>query len=168
VDEGEYLAAGWRGYQHALGSPGLFALLPSAWCGDAHPGPFGRAAGEVAANPRAALAALDRCPPEYRGAFTYLLVRALDDYRAAYPPAGGGPDEDMIRGLAAGFPAGWRREYTGLRSELMAFLLAEAVDPAAFAEACRLHPDAAVREAAATLRRDLALRAVWLACRLGD
>lgn len=168
VDEGEYLAAGWRAYQQTLGSAGLFALIPHAWNGDAHPGPFGRVAGEVAANPFAALAALDRCPPEVRPAFVILLVRALEEYRAAHPPAGPEPDLDVVRGLAAGFPAGWRRDYPALRGELLSFLLAEVVDPAVFAEACRLHPTAAVREAVASLRRDLALRAVWLVCRLGD
>ncbi|MBN9523623.1 J domain-containing protein [bacterium] len=134
VDEGEYLAAAWRAYQQMLGSPGLFALVPHAWVGDTHPGPFGRVAGEVAANPGAALAALDRCPPEVRPVFVVLLVRALEDYRAVHPPAGPEPDMDLVRGLAAGFPAGWRRDYPGLRAELLAFLLAEAVDPAVFAE----------------------------------
>lgn len=168
IDEGEYLGAAWRGYTEQLGALGLLALVPHAWCGELHPVPLGRVVGEVAGRPLGALGALDRCPPEVQPAFVFLVTRALEDYRAAHPPAEAGPDADLIRGLAAGFPAGWRREYSGLRSELLSFLLAEAVDPLAFADACRLHPVAAVREAVDVLGRDAALRAVWLACRLGD
>ncbi|HEX4610374.1 MAG TPA: hypothetical protein VH092_19445, partial [Urbifossiella sp.] len=168
VDEGEYLAAAWRGYLETLGSPGLFALVPHAWCGALHPGAIGRVIGDVAAGPYAALGAFDRCPAEVRLAFAFLLVRAFEEYRVAHPPAGPEPDPDLVRGLAAGFPAGWQREYPSLRGELLSFLLAEAVDPVVFAEACRLHPNAAVRETVGVLRHDTALRAVWLACRLGD
>ncbi|QDU18383.1 J domain-containing protein [Urbifossiella limnaea] len=168
IDEAEYLARAWRGYTETLGSFGLLGLVPHAWCGDLHPVPLGRVIGEVAARPLAALGALDRCPHEAQRAFVFLITRALEDYRAAHPPAEPGPDADLIRGLAAGFPAGWRRDYDGLRGELLSFLLAEAVDPLAFADACRLHPTAAVREAVHLLRGDGALRVVWLACRLGD
>lgn len=168
VDEGEYLASVWWHHVETFGSHGLLRLLPHAWVGVLHPAVLGRVVGEVAAGPFNALNQLDRSPQELRGAFAYILIRALDEYRAAHPPAGPEPDADLIRGLAAGFPGGWRREYPGLRSELLTFLLAEAIDPLVFAEACRLHPQAAVREAVGVLRQDLTLRAVWLACRLGD
>ena len=164
VEETEHLAADWRRRIQKGGVPELLALVPHAWVGDLPPASVGPAvAATLKVTADYALRQCDQLPGLYR----QLLARGLDNHWRAH--GGGGEAEfppEWIRGLARELPCGWKRPYDDLRADLLEFLLAEAIHPVEFADACRDHPDSPIRVKAGAVWQDASLRLVWLACRL--
>jgi hypothetical protein len=167
VEETEHLTAGWGEIVDRSGTLRIFHLLPAAWAGSLSPANVCQAVAEVAADPSGYLRGFDRLARQHAPTMLVLLIRGLEQYRQTYGPHDA-PEfpPDLIRGLARHLPGGWDRPYPNLRSELLHFLLAEAIHPAEFATACEYHPNPDIRELVTSIQRDPGLVLVWLACRI--
>ena len=121
----------------------------------------------VVADPKQHLYAFDRLARQHGPTMLIILIRGLEQFRQTHGPHDE-PDfpSDLIRGLASHLRGGWDRPYPNLRTDLLNFLLAEAIHPTEFVNACEYHPNPDIRERVSSIREDPALGLVWLACRI--
>jgi hypothetical protein len=170
VDEGEYLAAGWRGFEVQNLPSAIRELLRRAWAGGSgmRPADVLPSASVIAAHPVPNIDRFDRAFQTQRSeVLMALLLRILQSYRRpdepedepAYPP-------ELLRGAFQAWAARRPTEYPRLRSYLPEFLAAEVVGPLELAEACAADPDSRLRQLAWELRKDQSLQLVWAAIRI--
>ena len=168
IEEAERASAGWSMVRDQFGSPSLIDLVPQAW---ADPGGLSwhsviPCVDAVGRDARRGLITLDRAALMHGWSINVVLVRGLDAFYHRTRNAHGEYPPELIRGLTRSLRINWRDDYDRLRVELLEFLIAEAIHPFEFSEACEVDPDDGIRESVSLFRRDATLWLVWLAAML--
>jgi len=170
IEDTRRTSKGWANRGSTLLSGAWLRLVPLAWAdGSAERDEVLWAAREVTESPRiASLNNFDRVQQEFGPYVVFALARMFDRVLGSRNTHASPFPHDAIRALASRLPGGWRREYDDLRGDLVEFLAHHCIHPDELVAACELDPERAIRLRMLSLRGDLSLKLMWLACALAE